>query len=159
MRDTLEIKFTDLLIWICAMLLIICLAVCVISPRTYNLIGPLLLSAWGLLVPVLYAVLSAFLTLGYYIACSAYEIVAIAIYAFYHLPLAWYIMAVLTVLPMCLDIPKSGMVVYLASYCFIAWFICVSLPTKKKKAATPLVPQAPTQSHLFAGMKITVNPS
>jgi hypothetical protein len=155
MQDTLEIKFADLLLWVCAVVLATSVLLCMASPRACKFTRWLFHEAWSLVVPAMYAVLSTFLTLAYYVACTLQEVLDAAIKAYTHLPFAWYLLAALTVTPMCVDIVRSAMIIYLGAYGLVAWFICVCLPVKK---ARPLVPPTttPQKSQFFTGLKITL---
>ena len=157
MRDTFEISFTDFFLWIGILVLVLVIMVCAIAPNLFKkTINPLLCMAIGTISSLLYSLLNAAITLGYYIICTIREIVETTILAFNHLPITWYVMASLTVVPMCCNIARSGVVIYLAAYCATAWFICICLPTVKKP---PLVDphNAKSQSLFFTGMKITIN--
>ena len=70
------------------------------------------------------------------------------------LPLVWYPMAVLTVIPICYHIPRDGAVVFLAAYCVAGMLVCSAEPKKKKKDEESHVT---TDSEFFMGMKIKID--
>ena len=70
------------------------------------------------------------------------------------LPLEWYPMAVLTVIPICCDIPRDGVVVFLVLYCIAGMLVC-SVEPKRKKEKMDI--GAKTGSEFFMGMRIKID--
>ena len=94
MRDTFEIGFTDFFLWIGILVLILVIIVWAISPNLFKkTINPLLCMAIVTISSLLYSLLNAAITLGYYIICNICEIVETTILPFNHLPKTWYVMA------------------------------------------------------------------
>jgi hypothetical protein len=68
------------------------------------------------------------------------DVLQTLLFACEHLPYAWYLLAALTVLALCVDVSKSLSVPFFALFCLIALLLCVGLPypperrkpTKKK---------------------------
>ena len=72
------------------------------------------------------------------------------------LPFAWYSMAILTVVPICVTVPRDGAVVFLGIYCAAGLLVC-SLDTRRKnKNKQPSGLQAQAAAETFMGMRIKI---
>ena len=71
------------------------------------------------------------------------------------LPLEWYPMAVLTVIPICCDIPRDGAVVFLIVYCMAGMLVCSVEPRRGRKKKMEVAVK--TESEFFMGMRIKID--
>ena len=83
----------------------------------------------GCLYSMIYA-LTGLMGYAFDMVCDALQILLLA---YEHLPLAWYMLAVLTVLVLCTDVPKSLSVPFFALFCSVALLICVGLPSPERR--------------------------
>ena len=101
------------------------------------------------------------------------EISIMVFHTIQRIPLSWYLITALTVIPMATDIPRQGMAWFLLAYCISnGWVVVngvlsppVSPPKTDQHTATSankLVqqyqerPADRIQSHLFSGMRISI---
>ncbi len=77
------------------------------------------------------------------------------------IPVPWYPTAVLTVIPVAIDIPRWASIPYLLAYCVAnAWIMADGVTAKKPKphetAASKQQPTGAPYSQMFSGMRITI---
>ena len=152
MDDTFQIRYSDLFLWMLALLLsalVLGVLIC-FQPECKSAFR----FTWRSIGPAIYTLIASFFTLISYFFNSTGEIISILCTASSHLPFAWYVLAALTVVPICIDIGKSIVILYLGIYCVFGFCICNSLPLPPPKS-TP--GSKKVKSQFFDGLRITVN--
>jgi hypothetical protein len=148
MDDTIHIHYADLLLWLAIMLgsfLVVFILIFHLHElkdfaKQYILLG-------------IYKLVSTFFTFAACVLCTAGNMLLTIAEAREHLPYAWYVFTVLTVLPICIPIPQSFAVVYLAAYCVVGLCICVCTPLPARPTVKA---EHQTHSQFFSGLRITI---
>ena len=93
-----------------------------------------------------------------HIATLGMESALMVYHTLLHIPISWYPTAALTVLPMAVDIPRWGSVLYLIAYCIAStWIVaCGIKPHTVGKTPPPPAKRAAPTTQLFSGMRITI---
>ena len=104
-----------------AMLMLVCLLLLLCNLKGRRLITPAALTFTHTLIKFVVCLLT-----------YVFDTLKALFSAAQHLPIAWYAMAALTVLPVCNLITQSAAVLYLAVYCVTGLYICASTPVATK---------------------------
>ena len=151
MDDVIRIKYADLVVW-ASIALGAFFVVFVLIFHCYEF-RCALRSLWRSVGPFVYGLIATLFTFCAYFVEAASDLLLTLSTAITHLPYAWYFFATQTILPICIYIPQSAAIGYLAAYCATGLYICTTLP--KPPPPRPLVANPGASSQFFMGLRIT----
>jgi hypothetical protein len=153
MDNTIEIKYGELVVWVSVGLATFVVVFGIIFHGRECRQG--LRAAWRLVGPAFFGFISTTVAFLAYFALVIYDVLSTLHNAYDHLPFAWYILATQTILPIFYSIPQSYAILYLAAYCIVALYICVTLQRPTAPKTAPLAPENRMASQFFSGLRIT----
>ena len=96
-----------------------------------------------------------------YFSDIAQDIADCFVQAYQYLPLSWYIMAIITVIPIFYHLPKQFMVWSMLVYCLSSGLVCILKRKTAQTIQTPLPPgriEARSGYHFFSDLRIVLKP-
>jgi hypothetical protein len=152
MDGAIQITYADLIGWA---LVVACSLVCVLIILSHQSECTATTRAcMGIAQPLGSAFLSTLITFVVCFLTTIYNTVHTLLSGLWLLPISWYAMTTLTILPVCIQISQHIVIVYLACYCATGLYICATTTPQKK--ATPIAANVQTlKAHFLSELRIT----